>query len=89
MEAALAKRYEARRTWKGNRTPSATWSILRAACKGVKAAIEAGIDAHFERFVAELETVYKDRDMRGLYKQLKRSVGLDGRKSEGAVVRNG
>ena len=53
VEAALAKRCEVRRTWKGNRTP-ATWRILRAACKGVKAAIEAGIDAHFERFVAEL-----------------------------------
>ena len=39
VEEALAKRREARRVMKSNRTP-ATWKALRAACKGVRAAID-------------------------------------------------
>ena len=58
VEAALAKRCEACRAWKGNRTP-ATWRILRTARRGAKAAIEEGINAHFERYAAKLEAIYR------------------------------
>ncbi len=33
--------------------------------------------------MTELEAIYKDRDMRGLYQHLKRSVGLGGRQAGG------
>ena len=67
---------------KSNRTP-ATWKALRAACKGVRAAIDEGIHAHLERYVTRLEALYEDRDLRGLYKHLKKSVGLGERQSGG------
>ena len=82
VEEALAKRREARRLMKSSRTP-ATWKALRAVCKGVRAAIEEGIHAHLERYVTRLEALYEDRDLRGLYKHLKQSVGLGGRQSGG------
>ena len=82
VEEALAKRREARRLMKSNRTP-ATWKALRAACKGVRTAVDEGIHAHLERYVTRLEAMYEDRDLRGLYKHLKKSVGLGGRQSGG------
>ena len=80
VEEALAKRREARRLMKSNRTP-ATWKALRAACIGT--AVDEGIYAHLERYVTRLEAMYEDRDFRGLYKHLKKSVGLGGRQSGG------
>ena len=77
---ALAKRRQARRLAKSNRSP-ATWIALRDACKGVRTAVDEGIHAHLERYVTGLEAMYEDRDMRGLYKHLKKSVGLSGRQS--------
>ena len=50
---------------KSNRTP-ATWKALRAASKGVRAAIDEGIHAHLKRYVTRLEALYEDRDLRGL-----------------------
>jgi len=44
----LAKRRKARCGFKRNRN-AATWRILKAACKGVEAAIDTGIYAHPER----------------------------------------
>ena len=44
-----------------------------------RAAIDKGIEIHLEEYVAELETLLRHRDMRGLYKHLKRTVGLGGR----------
>ena len=85
VEEALAKRREARRLMKSNRTP-ATWKSLRAACKEVRTTVDEGIHAHLERYVTRLEAMYEDRDMRGLYKHLKKSVGLGGRQSGGAVI---
>ena len=41
------------------------------------------VHAHLERYVARLEVIYKDRDMRGLYKHLKGSIGLGGRQAGG------
>ena len=82
VEEALAKRREARRLMKSNRTP-ATWKSLRAACKGVSTAVDEGIHAHLERYVMRLEAMYEDRDLRGLYKHLKKSVGLGGRQLGG------
>ena len=82
VEEALAKRREARRLMKSNRTP-ATWKSLRAACKGVRAAVDEGIHAHLERYMTRLEALYEDRDLRGLYEHLKKSVGLGGRQSSG------
>ena len=82
VEEALVKRREARRLMKSNRTP-ATWKALRAACKGVRTAVDEGIYAHLERYVTRLEAMYEDRDLRGLYKHLKKSVGLGGRQSGG------
>ena len=82
VEEALAKRREARRLMKSNRTP-ATWKALRAACKGVRTAVDEGIHAHLESYVTRLETMYEDRDLRGLYKHFKISVGLGGRQSRG------
>ena len=82
VEEALAKRRKARRLMKSNRTP-ATWKALRAACKGVRAVVDEGIHAHLERYVTSLEALYEYRDLRGLYKHLKESVGLGGRQSGG------
>ena len=65
VEEALAKRREARRLMKSNRSP-ATWKALRAACKGVRTAVDEGIHAHLEIDVTRLEAMYEDRDMRGL-----------------------
>eukprot|EP00903_Cladosiphon_okamuranus_P015101 g13968.t1 len=36
-----------------------------------------------DRYVTELEAVYEDHDMRGLYQHLKRSAGLHGRQARG------
>ena len=80
--AALEKKREARRQCKSKHT-TATWKALRAACKEVRAAIDKGIEAHLEEYVAELETLLRHRDMRGLYKHLKMTAGLGGRKTEG------
>ena len=82
VEEALAKRREARRLMKSNRTPT-TWKALRAACKGVRTSVDEGIYAHLERYVTRLEAMHEDRDLRGLYKHLKKSVGLGGRQSGG------
>ena len=71
-----------RRQCKSKHT-TATWKALRAACKEVRAAIDKGIEAHLEEYVAELETLLRHRDMRGLYKHLKMTAGLGGRKTEG------
>ena len=79
--AALEKKREARRQCKTKHT-TATWKALRAACKEVRAAIDKGIEAHLEEYVAELETLLRHRDMRGLYKHLKMTAGLGGRKTE-------
>ena len=82
VEEALAKRREARRLMKSNCSP-ATWKALRVACKGVSTAVDEVIHAHLERYMTRLEAMYEDRDMRGLYKNLKESVGLGGRQSGG------
>ena len=82
VEEALAKRREARRLMKSNRSP-ATWRALRATCKGVRTAVDEGIHAHLERCVTRLEAMYEVCDVRGLYKHLKKSVGLGGRQSGG------
>ena len=80
--AALGKKREARRQCKVKHT-TATWKALRPACKEVRAAIGKGIEIHLEEYMAELETLLRHRDMRGLHKHLKRTVGLGGRKTEG------
>ena len=49
----------------------------------MRAAIDKGIEVHLEEYVAELETLLRHRDMRGLYKHLKMTAGLGGRKTEG------
>ena len=49
----------------------------------MRGAIDKGIDIHLGEYVAELETLLRHGDMRGLYKHLKRTVGLGGRKTEG------
>ena len=82
VEEALAKRREARRLMKSNRTP-ATWKALRAACKGVRTTVDEGIHAHLETYVTRLEAIYEDRDLRGLYKHVKKSVSLGGGQSGG------
>ena len=83
--AALEKKREARRQCKTKHT-TATWKALRAACKEVRAAIDKGIEVHLEEYVAELETLLRHRNMRSLYKHLKMTVGLSGRKTEGQQV---
>ena len=80
--AALDKKREARRQCKTKHT-TATWKTLRAACKEVQAAIDKGIEVPLEEYVVDLETLLRHRDMRGLYKQLKMTAGLGGRKTEG------
>ena len=80
--AALDKKREARRQGKTKHT-TATWKALRAACKEVRAAIDKGIEVHLEEYVAELETLLQHHDMRDLYKHLKITAGLGGRKTEG------
>ena len=67
---------------KSNRSP-ATSKALRVACKEVRTAVDEGIHVHLERFVTRLEAMYEERDMRGLYKHLKKSVGLGGKQSGG------
>ena len=41
------------------------------------------IEGHLEEYLAELETLFRHRDMRGLYKHLKMTAGLGGWKNEG------
>ncbi|CAB1102654.1 unnamed protein product [Ectocarpus sp. CCAP 1310/34] len=82
LEEALTKRREARQAMK-DKLNTTSWRALKAACKGVAAAVETGIYAHLDRYVTGLEAVYKDRDMRGLYQHLKRSVRLSGRQAGG------
>ena len=82
LEEAMAKRRGARRAFERSRT-AATWRALKAACRAVQTAVDTGIYAHLERYVSELEAIYADRDMRGMYKHLKRSVGLSGRQAGG------
>ena len=72
--AALEKKREARRQCK---------TKLRAGCKEVRAAIDKGVDVPLEEDVADLETLLRHGDMRGLYKHLKKTVDLGGRKTEG------
>ena len=79
--AALDKKREARRQCKVKHT-TATWKALRPACKKVRAAIDKGIEVHLEEYVAELETLLRNRDIRGFYKHLKMTAGLGGRKTE-------
>ena len=80
--AALDKKREAHRQCKTKHTTT-TWKALRATCKEVQAAIDKGIEVHLEEYVADLETLLRHRDMRGLYKHLKMTAGLGGRKTEG------
>ena len=80
--AALDKNREARRQCMTKHT-TATWKALRPACKEVRPAIDKGIEVHLEEYLAELETLLRHRDMRGLYKHLKMMAGLGGRKTEG------
>ena len=80
--AALDKKREVRRQCKTKHT-TATWKALRAVCKEVRAAIDKGIEVHLEKYLAELETLLRHRDMRGLYKHLKMTVGLGGRETGG------
>ena len=49
----------------------------------MRAAIDKGIEVHLEEYLAELEALLRHREMRGLYKHLKMTVGLCGRKPEG------
>ena len=86
VEEALAKRWEAHRLMKSNRTP-ATWKALRAACKGVRAAVDGGIHVHLARYVTRLEAMYENRDTRDLYKQVKKSVGLGGNRGSSSMLR--
>ena len=62
---------------------TATWKALRAACEEVRAAIGKGIEIHLEEYVVGLETLLRHRDMGGLYKHLKRTVGLGRKKTDG------
>ena len=80
--AALEKKRKARRQCKTKHT-TATSKALRAACKEERAAIDKGIEVHLEEYVAEPGTLLRHRDMRGLYKHLKMTAGLGGRKTEG------
>ncbi|CAB1108182.1 unnamed protein product [Ectocarpus sp. CCAP 1310/34] len=80
LATALDKRRAARHAFKA-RPNAATWRILKAACKGVKATIATSVYDHLEGYVTELEAIYQDRDMRGLYQHLKRSTGLSGREA--------
>ena len=83
VDEPLAKRREVRRLMtKSNRTP-ASWKALRAACKGVRTAVDESIHTHLERYVTGLEAMRENRDSRGLYKYLKKSMGLDGKQSGG------
>eukprot|EP00752_Nemacystus_decipiens_P005558 g5029.t1 len=82
LTTAFDKRRAARHGFKVSPN-AATFRILKAACKAVKAAIATSIYDHLERYVTELEAVYQRRDMRGLYQHLKRSTGLGGRQAWG------
>ena len=53
--AALDKKREARRQCKTKHT-TATWKVLRAACKEVRAVIDKGIEVHLEEYVAARDT---------------------------------
>ena len=74
VEEALAKPREAGQLMKNNRIPAA-WKALRAACEGVRTAVDEGIHAHLERYVTRLEAMYEELDIGGPYKHLKKSGG--------------
>ena len=79
---ALDKRRAARHAFATSPNP-ATWRILKATCKEVKAAIATGIYDHLERFATELEVLCQERDVQGQYRHVKRSTGLGGRQAGG------
>lgn len=58
MGEILMERWEAHRLMKTDRTPI-NWRRLRAACKGVRVAIDAAIYAQLEIYVTKLEAIYK------------------------------
>ena len=57
------------------------WKTLRTACANLRAVIDAGLHAYFEEYLAETERLLADKDQRGLYKHLKDTVVLGGRKA--------
>ena len=68
---------------RGNPTDKVAWKTLRTTCAKLREVIDAGLHSHFEEYLAELEACLERSDQRGLYKHLKRTVGLEGRKADG------
>ena len=58
------------------------WTTLRTACGNLRAVIDAGLHAYFEKYLAETERLLADNDQRGFYKHLKGTVELGGRKAQ-------
>ena len=85
--AAVAQAWEereaARNGMRGNPKDRAAWKTLRNSCAKLREVIGAGLYAHFEEYLAELERCLERNDQRGFYKHLKRTVGLEGRKAGG------
>ena len=52
-------------------------------------AIDKGIEAHLEEYVAELETLLRHRDMRGLYNHLKMTGGPGREENRGTAGHQG
>lgn len=64
VETALAARRGARRLFEDTRTQT-IWQSPRTTCKGVRTAIDAGVNPHLEGYVVEVELLYRERDRRG------------------------
>ena len=52
---------------------------LRTVCRDLRAVIHAGLHAYFEGYLAEMERLLADNDLRGSKGLLKGTVGLGGR----------
>ena len=57
--------------------------VSQSSVQGSGYSCRDGHICHLDGYVTELEAIYMDRGMRGLYQHLKRSVGLSGRQAEG------
>ena len=67
----------------GHPRPPKSLNDSRAACLNVRVAIDKGVKIHLEEYLVELETLLRHRDMRGLYKHLKMTLGLGERRIKG------
>lgn len=80
IREALRTRAEAQQLMRSRQEPncSVVWQTLEVTFAHAQGVMTVGINAHFKKFVTELERIIENGDQRGFYKYLKGTVGIDG-----------